>query len=238
MTSIDLATATSTRQFQLVALERVHPDVPRESARRALNVAVAAIGLIVTAPVMAVIAVVIKLTSPGPIMYRQTRIGIDRRKLFGGNSRRAVDLGGEPFTIYKFRTMAVVSRAGQSERWAERNDPRVTPVGRVLRKYRLDEIPQLFNVLRGDMNVVGPRPEQPSIFAELRKQIPEYPVRQRVRPGITGWAQVNQHYDTSVEDVRRKVVYDLEYVARQSLTEDLRIMLRTVPAVAFRRGAW
>jgi lipopolysaccharide/colanic/teichoic acid biosynthesis glycosyltransferase len=212
----------------------------REKARRALNVAVAAMGLVAGAPLMAVIALTVRLTSRGPVIYKQTRIGVDRRKRFGGNHRRQVDFGGQPFTIYKFRTMTV-GRTGQeqaNECWASPDDPRVTAVGRVLRKYRLDELPQLFNVLKGDMNVVGPRPEQPTIFASLREQIPTYPVRQRVRPGITGWAQVNQHYDTCLDDVRKKVTYDLEYVERHSLAEDLKIMLKTVPTVALRRGAW
>jgi lipopolysaccharide/colanic/teichoic acid biosynthesis glycosyltransferase len=203
-----------------------------------LNVAVAAIGLVASAPLMALIAVAVKLESPGPALYRQRRVGIDRRSTYGGNSRRVTDMGGRPFMIYKFRTMAAAKSGNESERWAAPNDPRVTRLGRVLRKYRLDELPQLYNVLMGDMNVVGPRPEQPTIFATLREQVHGYAARQRVRPGITGWAQVNQHYDTCVEDVKRKVTYDLEYVARQSLTEDLRIMLKTVPTVAFRRGAW
>jgi lipopolysaccharide/colanic/teichoic acid biosynthesis glycosyltransferase len=212
----------------------------REKERRALNVAVAAIGLVLTAPLMACIAALVRLTSRGPVIYKQTRIGIDRRKEFGGNHRRQVDFGGQPFTIYKFRTMTV-GGAGQQrpdECWAAPDDPRVTMVGRILRKYRLDELPQLFNVLRGDMNVVGPRPEQPTIFASLREQIPAYPLRQRVRPGITGWAQVNQHYDTSVEDVRRKLHFDLQYLERHSLAEDVKIMLRTLPTVALKRGAW
>ena len=185
---------------------------------------------------MAFIAVAIRLTSRGPVIYCQTRIGIDRRRHFGGNHRRKVDYGGQPFTIYKFRTMT--ASGNQQECWAAPGDSRTTALGRVLRKYRLDELPQLFNVLKGDMNVVGPRPEQPTIFASLREQIPAYPVRQRVRPGITGWAQINQHYDTCLEDVRRKVTYDLEYVGRSSLMEDLRIMLRTVPAVALKCRGW
>ena len=208
----------------------------REKARRVLNVSVAAMGLVVTAPLMALIAIAIRLTSRGPVIYSQTRIGIDRRKYLGGNHRREVDLGGQPFTIYKFRTMA--QGHGAEERWASPTDARITRMGRVLRKYRLDELPQLVNVLRGDMNVVGPRPEQPAIFASLREQIPAYPVRQRVRPGITGWAQINQGYDTCLEDVRRKVTYDLEYVERQSMAEDLKIMLKTVPTVAFKLGGW
>jgi lipopolysaccharide/colanic/teichoic acid biosynthesis glycosyltransferase len=114
----------------------------------------------------------------------------------------------------------------------------VTAIGRVLRKYRLDELPQLWNVLRGDMNIVGPRPEQPSIFLNLRGVIDGYENRQRVRPGITGWAQVNHSYDQCLEDVRRKVSLDLEYIARQSFTEDLKIMALTVPVMVFRKGAW
>jgi len=237
MTSLDFAAATSGTRLHTVGVEYI-PRVPRERARRALNVAVAAMGLVAAAPVMAVVAVAIKLTSKGPVIYRQTRIGVDRRKLYGGNHRRAQDFGGLPFTIFKFRTMTAAQSREPSEVWAVPDDPRVTPLGRILRKYRLDEIPQLFNVLRGDMNVVGPRPEQPTIFSELREQIPGYTIRQRVRPGITGWAQINQHYDTCVEDVRRKVAFDLEYVTRQSAGHDLRIMLKTVPTVAFKRGAW
>src|SRR5213075_2670136 len=118
-----------------------------------------------------------------------------------------------------------------SETWAQPDDVRVTPIGRVLRKLRLDELPQLFNVLKGEMNIVGPRPEQPMIFVYLREQIEGYQRRQRVRPGITGWAQINQGYDTSVDDVRRKVRYDLEYIRRQSTLEDLKIMCRTVPVM-------
>ena len=211
----------------------------REGARRVLNVAIAALGLVLTLPLMIVIAILIKLTSRGPILFMQTRVGVDRRALTGagGNTRRHVDAGGELFTMYKFRTMSV--QTGQAhEVWARPDDPRVTSIGRVLRKLRLDELPQLWNVLRGDMNVVGPRPEQPNIFNYLCAQIEGYARRQRVRPGITGWAQINQAYDSSVDDVRRKVAYDLEYIHNQSALEDLRIMLRTVPVMLGRRGGW
>ena len=238
MTSIAFAAAASaSTRPRIVGVEHL-PYVRRDRARRALNVTVAAIGLVAAAPVMAIIALAIKLTSKGPVIYRQTRVGVDRRKMYGGNHRRVQDFGGLPFTMFKFRTMAVAQSRKPSEVWAAPDDPRVTALGRMLRKYRLDEIPQLYNVLLGDMNVVGPRPEQPTIFAELREQIPGYGARQRVRPGITGWAQINQHYDTCLDDVKRKVNYDLEYVARQSLAEDLKIMLRTVPTVALRRGGW
>jgi len=152
--------------------------------------------------------------------------------------RRAADAGGIVFTIYKFRTMRNDAEHRSGAVWATSNDPRVTSIGRVLRQYRIDELPQLFNVIRGDMNIVGPRPERPTIFADLRSQIAEYQHRQRARPGITGWAQVNKAYDESIEDVRTKVRYDLEYLERQSMAEDLRIMLRTVPVMLFRRGGW
>ena len=213
---------------------------PSERLRRALNLTVAAVGLVITAPLMAVIAFVIKLTSRGPVFYTQTRVGIDRRAqgVPAGNSRRRTDCGGKPFRIYKFCTMTPASRpAERDEVWARPDDPRITPVGRILRSYRLDELPQLLNVLLGDMNVVGPRPEQPTIFARLRGEIERYEERQRVRPGITGWAQVNHRYDQSVDDVRRKLAFDLEYIERQSFREDLRIMMRTVPVVVGKLGA-
>ena len=208
--------------------------------RRLLNTAVAAAALIVVLPLLLLIAVLIKLTSRGPVLFTQTRVGLDRRALSraGGNTRRRLDQGGKPFTMYKFRTMYVASGRREHQVWAQPDDARVTPIGRVLRKFRLDELPQLWNVLQGDMNIVGPRPEQPAIFVYLREQIEGYQRRQRVRPGITGWAQVNQGYDRSVDDVRRKVAFDLEYIRRQSAAEDLRIMLRTIPVMLLRRGGW
>jgi lipopolysaccharide/colanic/teichoic acid biosynthesis glycosyltransferase len=219
---------------------RVEAQAAPEGARRALNVAVAALGLVLAAPLMVLIAVLIKLTSRGPVLYRQPRVGINKRGPLtpAGNHRRAIDMGGRPFTIYKFRTMtAASSRRGEAV-WAAQNDARVTPVGRVLRKFRLDELPQLINVIRGDMNVVGPRPEQPTIFQNLRRQIPRYGDRQLVRPGITGWAQINHHYDETIEDVRTKLAYDLEYISRSSLLEDLKIMLQTAPVLVLKKGGW
>jgi len=205
-----------------------------------LNVLVAGVGLGLALPLMLLIAVLIKLTSRGPVLFTQTRVGLDRRALSraGGNTRRRIDLGGRAFTMYKFRTMRAAPENGARQVWAVPDDDRVTPVGRVLRKFRLDELPQLINVLKGDMNIVGPRPEQPLIFVYLREQIEGYQRRQRVRPGITGWAQVNQGYDTSIDDVRRKVRYDLEYIRRQSPFEDLKIMAHTLPVMAFRQSGW
>jgi lipopolysaccharide/colanic/teichoic acid biosynthesis glycosyltransferase len=208
----------------------------RYYARRALNVAVAVLGLLVALPLMLVIAAAIKLDSDGPVIYRQPRIGQDRRSgRPGGNGRRHVDYGGRPFTIYKFRTMTTQPAAQQT--WARRDDPRITSVGAVLRQLRLDELPQLVNVILGDMNLVGPRPEQPEIVLRLTRQVAGYAARHRVLPGITGWAQVNQHYDSTVEDVRRKVAYDLEYIRNESALQDLKIMARTVP-VMLGRGGW
>ena len=211
---------------------------PRELERRALNVVVATAGIIVTLPLMLILAVLVKLTSPGPVLYTQMRVGIDRRSRRArqtGNTRDR-DVGGAMFRIYKFRTMRTEPAASQV--WARPGDSRVTAIGRVLRKYRLDELPQVFNVLQGDMNVVGPRPEQPEIFVHLREQISAYEWRQRVLPGITGWAQVNLCYDQTIDDVRRKVAYDLAYIRRASALEDLRIMLQTLPVMLGRKLGW
>ncbi len=220
------------------AAESAAERTTAEQLRRALNVVAALVAFVLTLPFTLLIGLLIKLSSPGPILYTQARVGIDRRRPGDGVSdgRRVVDYGGKLFRIYKFRTM-YVSPGDAPQMWARRDDPRVTPVGRVLRKYRLDELPQVFNVLRGDMNLVGPRPEQPRIFALLRDQIPNYELRQRVLPGLTGLAQVNQTYDTSTEDVRRKVQYDLEYIARRSTTQDVRILLAT-PLAVFKKRAW
>jgi lipopolysaccharide/colanic/teichoic acid biosynthesis glycosyltransferase len=218
------------------------PTRPRaaELLRYGVNVVLAAVALVIVSPVMLVVALLVRLTSRGPIFYTQTRVGLDRRdsRGFGDNHRRALDMGGKPFTIYKFRTMYVDAESRSGPVWATKDDPRITPVGRFLRQYRLDELPQLINVIKGEMNVVGPRPERPAIFAELRQNISEYALRQRAKPGITGLAQINQHYDECLDDVRRKVEYDLEYIHRQSLAEDLKIMLKTIPVVLLRRGGW
>lgn len=219
-----------------VARTPAHED----RAVRALNVAVALIGIAITLPLWLVIAVAIKLTSRGPAFYTQTRVGLDARGDSGDrpDSRRVQDLGGRPFSIIKFRTMRVDAESGRGAVWARSDDDRVTLVGRWLRRTRLDELPQLINVLRGDMNVVGPRPERPQLVEELRSRIPAYQQRQRVRPGITGHAQVHLQYDTSIDDVRRKVQHDLEYIASRSVWQDLLIMLKTLPVMFFRRGGW
>jgi lipopolysaccharide/colanic/teichoic acid biosynthesis glycosyltransferase len=212
----------------------------QEWIRRIINLTLALVAVVILLPVILLIGLLVRVSSRGPVLYTQTRVGLDRRKSArnSNNHRRERNLGGQPFTIYKFRTMRVDAEHQSGAVWAQQQDPRVTPIGRLLRQYRLDELPQLFNVLKGEMNIVGPRPERPTIFAELREHIAEYPLRQRAKPGITGLAQINHHYDRSLEDVRTKVHYDLEYIRRQSLLEDIRIMLKTVPVILRRRGGW
>lgn len=217
-----------------------HDAVRHPRLRRALNIAIAALALVILLPVFLLVALAVRFSSSGPIVYSQVRVGLDRRSRRGAapQSRRGSDIGGTPFTIYKFRTMYVDAEHASGAVWATQNDPRVTPVGRVLRQYRLDELPQLLNVIQGDMNIVGPRPERPQIFARLRDDIENYQVRQRARPGITGLAQVSQQYDTCLDDVRSKVRYDIEYVRDSTVWDDISIMLRTIPVVLFKRGGW
>jgi lipopolysaccharide/colanic/teichoic acid biosynthesis glycosyltransferase len=207
-----------------------------ERPRRVLNVIVALLGLVAASPLLVLIAIGIKLTSRGPILYKQERIGLDvrRSRSLPNDPRRKRDLGGRPFMMFKFRTMRMDAESGTGAVWCAKRDPRVTPLGTFLRHCRLDELPQLVNVIAGDMNIVGPRPERPTIFADLRERIPSYALRQRARPGITGYAQVNLEYDASVEDVTNKLQYDLEYLNRQSVATDLAIMAKTLPVMLFR----
>lgn len=221
-------------------LDDFEPRERSEFAARAFNFLLAIVLLIVVSPVMLITAVVIRLSSRGPVFYTQTRVGVDRRwaRSRALHERRREDLGGIPFTIYKFRSMRTDAEKNGEAVWAKQDDDRVTRVGRLIRKSRIDELPQLLNVLRGDMNIVGPRPERPSIFVRLREQIAEYPVRQRVKPGITGLAQVSNPYDRDLDDVRRKVYFDVEYMKSQSIWTDVRIMARTIPVMIFRIGGW
>jgi len=223
--------------FAVASDEAAQPRERDEVVARVLNVVIAVVALVLLSPLILLAALAIRVTSRGPVLYSQIRVGVDRRWRFARSfDRRVYDHGGALFKMYKFRTMQVNAEPDGRPVWASKQDPRVTLVGRFLRSTRFDEVPQLWNVIRGDMNIVGPRPERPAIFAELRKNIPEYPLRQRVKPGITGWAQVNQAYDCCIDDVRSKVRYDLEYVRRQSVVEDLRIMSMTLPVMVFRRG--
>jgi lipopolysaccharide/colanic/teichoic acid biosynthesis glycosyltransferase len=198
---------------------------------RAVDRLVALAGLVLAAPLLLLIAVSVKTDSRGPVLHRQLRVGKDRRNgtspTDGEAGRRTGDLGGRPFVLYKFRTMHVDAEEDSGPTWSSSEDDRTTGVGGFLRRHRLDELPQLWNVLKGDMAVVGPRPERPAIFQRLREQIDGYGRRQAVRPGITGWAQINRPKDQSVDDVERKLRYDLDYVEHRSLGVDLWIMLKT-----------
>ncbi len=189
--------------------------------RRAVSVLIALTCLFFLLPLVPLIVVVIRLTSPGPIFYRQKRVG----------------LRGVVFTCFKFRTMRADAEADTGPTWAADDDPRVTPVGRWLRLTRLDEIPQLWNVLRGDMGFVGPRPERPEFVEWLTRDIPYYQLRHIIRPGITGWAQVNHPYGASADDSREKLRYELYYIKNISLSLDLFIIFKTAKIVMFGRGA-
>ena len=226
------------REPEFVRPRTLQGSASNQRLCRALNVLVAAISLLILSPVMLVIAAVVKLSSRGPVFYTQPRVGLDRRGLRGrsDDARRTEDHGGQLFTIYKFRSMTQ-SDTDSPQVWAQKGDARITGAGNLLRKYHLDELPQLWNVLRGDMNLVGPRPEQPDIFLRLRKEIRHLPGRQQVLPGITGLAQVTHHYDRSIDDVRMKADLDLEYIRNRSPLLDLEIMARTLPAVVQKRGA-
>jgi sugar transferase (PEP-CTERM system associated) len=190
-------------------------------AKRAIDLVLAAIGLLLAAPAMAVVAIAIKYTSPGPILYSQVRVGKD----------------GKVILIHKFRSMRSDAEAATGAVWSVINDPRVTPLGRILRRTRLDELPQLWNVLRGDMSIVGPRPERPEFVSGLTIQIPFYGQRHVVRPGLTGWAQVRHAYGASVEDSLQKLQYDLFYIKHLSLAFDFFIVLETIKTVLVRRGS-
>jgi lipopolysaccharide/colanic/teichoic acid biosynthesis glycosyltransferase len=245
--TVDGKAIERTRSIETVrevdSAEPVLDVVPRERSdrlNRAVNLVLGGIALAVLSPFFVLVAIAIKLSSRGPIFYTQTRVGIDRRgrRELAIRERRLQDLGGAAFTIYKFRSMYVNAEGKSGAVWATVNDPRVTPLGRFMRKFRVDEWPQLINVVNGDMNLVGPRPERPSIVARLREDIREYPLRQRVKPGITGLAQINLSYDSCIDDVRAKVRYDLEYLRRQSLAEDLLIMAKTVPTMVLKVRGW
>jgi exopolysaccharide biosynthesis polyprenyl glycosylphosphotransferase len=212
-----------TNQIFGLPLIEVMPD-PMPSwekfTKRVFDLFISLIILVITAPVFLLLILLIKLTSRGPAVFSQERVG----------------LYGKSFTIYKFRTMYEDAEKRSGPVWATENDPRITPVGYWLRKLRLDEIPQLFNVLRGDMSLVGPRPERPFFVDQFKKEIPLYTRRLRVRPGITGWAQVKWKYDESIEDVKEKTKYDLFYVENMSLRMDFKILFNTIFTVIGGKG--
>ena len=221
--------------------ERVHGRVPIESlkvswliygngfrqnwlrsvVKRVFDIVVAAVLLPTAAPLMAIVACLIWLESGGPIIYKQERVG----------SR------GRRFTLLKFRSMAHDAEKDGNASWASLNDTRVTKIGRMMRRTRIDELPQLINVLWGEMSFVGPRPERPTFVAMLTEQIPFYAVRHSVKPGLTGWAQVRYTYGANVEESIKKLEYDLYYVKNHSLLLDLLVLLMTIRVVLLGQGA-
>jgi sugar transferase (PEP-CTERM system associated) len=197
---------------------RVRPS--QQIARRLVSTLTAAVGLLLFLPFFPFVVLLVRLSSPGPIFFRQTRVG----------------LGGRNFTVYKFRTMRTDAEAAGAK-WATKDDPRVTRVGMYMRKTRLDEVPQLWNVLRGDMGFVGPRPERPEFVPWLSENIPYFDLRHMIRPGLTGWAQVRFGYGATLEESREKLEYDLYYIKHMSLGLDLLIMFETIKTILRRRGA-
>ncbi len=212
-----------TNQLYGVPLIEVTPQLMapwEEVAKRAFDIIVSTLALVIGAPLFLIIAIAQKIGSPGPIFYRQERVGKD----------------GQVFQIVKFRTMYVDAESRTGPTWAVQDDPRVTPLGRFLRKSHLDELPQFFNVLEGDMSIVGPRPERPFFVEQFIREIPLYRRRLNVRPGITGWAQVRHTYDQTIEDVRTKLSYDLFYIENMSLRMDMKIMISTLYTVVAGKG--
>ena len=188
--------------------------------KRLMDLGVSAAVLILLAPIWILVGLIIKIDSRGPILYKQERVGRN----------------GKLFSIYKFRSMYRDAEQKTGPVWADADDPRITGVGKILRKLRIDEVPQLINVFKGDMSLIGPRPERPYFVEQLKKEIPFYSRRLRVRPGITGWAQIKHEYDQSLDDVRKKVQYDLFYLENMSLRMDLKIILSTISVMLRGKG--
>jgi len=211
--SLRLGTLLFSSGFHLSRFLRIY--------KRIASIGVSIVGLVLCLPLLPLVAVAIKLTSPGPLLYHQKRVGRD----------------DVTFYCHKFRTMRADAEADTGPTWAPDEDPRITRVGRFLRTTRLDEIPQLWNVLKGEMSLVGPRPERPEFIEWLKKEIPFYNLRHTVRPGITGWAQIRYKYGSSVEDAREKLRYDLFYIKNMSLGLDVLIFLDTVKTILLGRGA-
>ncbi len=229
-------------------------DFKTRVLKRAMDVIVSTIMLILLAPVMAAVALLVKLTSPGPAIFKQVRTGLNLRQedqdrraddepIFDGSDRRTSDADrrlnpafGKSFVLYKFRTMRTDAEKNGAQ-FAVKGDARITSIGGFLRKSRLDELPQLWNVLRGEMSLVGPRPERPVFIKELSDEIPDYLHRLGLQPGLTGPAQVINGYDNNIESFRRKIALDLLYLQNCCLWNDIKILFRTVGVVLTGKGA-
>ena len=230
--TVEEAATTFERVFGRLCIQQLRPSQlifsselgPRPfilSLQNLYSFLLALIGVLVTLPIMVIVALLVRLTSKGPALYRQKRVGRH----------------GHVFTLYKFRSMRVDAEARSGAVWAQKDDPRITGFGKFLRKSRLDELPQLFNVLRGEMSLVGPRPERPEFVATLSQQIPFYRQRHFVKPGITGWAQINHKYGDTIEDTITKLEYDLYYIKNLSPTLDMYTIFSTIRVMLFSRGA-
>ena len=212
-----------TEHLQGVPLVQIHPEVisfPEKVMKRLIDIITALLVLVPLSPVWFVVAVAIKIDSRGPIFYRQERVGFNARR----------------FIAYKFRSMVKDAESMTGPVWASHDDPRITRMGRFLRRFRFDEVPQFMNVLKGDMSVVGPRPERPYFVQKLMDEFPFYYRRYKMRPGITGWAQIKHSYDSSLDDVRQKLKYDFSYIENYSLSLDFVVMIRTIGVMLLGRG--
>jgi sugar transferase (PEP-CTERM system associated) len=209
------------RPSQLIFSAELGPNPNRVMLQSVYSMIIAFVAALITLPIMALVAIAVKLSSSGPALYRQQRVGKN-------------DIG---FTLYKFRSMYADAEADSGAVWAKKDDPRITPVGKWLRRLRLDELPQLFNVLKGDMSIVGPRPERPEFVAELERKIPYYRQRHCVKPGITGWAQINHKYGDTIEDTIVKLEYDLYYIKNLAPALDAFIMFHTAKVMLLSRGS-
>jgi sugar transferase (PEP-CTERM system associated) len=213
--------AREIRPSQMIFSTDLGPRPHQVQVQTIYSTVIGAIAAVVALPVMGLVALLVRVSSPGPVLFRQTRIG----------------LHDQSFTLYKFRSMRADAEAVTGAVWAVKDDPRVTKVGRWLRLLRLDELPQLFNVLRGEMSIVGPRPERPEFVKTLSEQIPYYRQRHCVKPGITGWAQINYRYSNTIEDTITKLEYDLYYIKNMSLSLDAYVIFHTLKTMLLFRGA-
>jgi sugar transferase (PEP-CTERM system associated) len=209
------------RPSQLVFSTELGPNPTGVMLQSIYSMIIAVVATAIALPIMALVAVAVKLTSTGPVIFRQRRVGKN----------------DVPFVLYKFRSMYANAEAQSGAVWAKKDDPRITPIGKWLRKLRLDELPQLFNVLKGDMSIVGPRPERPEFVKELEQRIPYYRQRHCVKPGITGWAQINHKYGDTIEDTIRKLEYDLYYIKNLAPALDAFIMFHTAKVMLLSRGS-
>jgi len=217
--------------------------------KRTFDIAFSLAALTVLSPLVLIVALLVKLTSKGPVFFAQERVGLNRR-LYNrrdlnsnpcreekrGRDRRILVNYGLPFYIYKFRTMVTSAERGLPQ-WACKDDPRITPLGKILRKTRIDELPQFINVLRGEMSIVGPRPERAFFMGKVEKEIPEFQLRLRAKPGITGLAQVRLGYTNSIDGMKKKLHFDLEYIRHLGIWSDIKILAKTLGVVISGKGA-